>query len=273
MYNDSMLSRTQKQFFIGGIYILIALVIAGGVYWSKYRPTCNDGVKNGQEEEVDCGTLACGKACASPVQAIQLQSVQLIKTPVGDFDVAAVLYNPNADFGADNIAYNLIVTDLKGEDLYHHLGNSYILPGQTKYLIQTSIKGISTAVSAELYITGVEWQKIADDPSLNFTINREEFTPSNQQAVYEAVITNQSNFDFDTIDVSMVVTDNSGAIIATNMTNFQTFLSRTDRSIKVIWPFALPADARVKTEVGTNVFNNANFLKRNGTQEKFQQYY
>jgi len=268
-----MLSRTQKRIFIGSVYILILVVIAGGTLYIKFRPTCSDGIQNGQEEDVDCGTLACGQVCVSPVQALVVQKAQLVKTPVGDFDMAALVYNPNVGYGTDSAEYDLIISDSSGNEISRLNGSFYILPGQTKYIVRTSIRNISDNSSVQMKINSVDWQKLISTQDINFIITREAVTPGNNQTTYQAIIVNNTNFDFDTIDVSMVVTDASGAIIATNTTNFQTFLSQENRSIKVVWPFVLPADARIQTEVGTNVFNNANFLKRNGTQEKFQQYY
>lgn len=268
-----MLSRTQKRLVIGSVYILIVALIAGGYYWSKYSPTCTDGIKNGQEEGVDCGTLACGKACVMPIQALVVQDVQLVKTPAGDHDMAALVYNPNVDYGGDAVVYDIVISDSTGQEISRQNNSFYILPGQTKYIVQTSLKGIPDGATSLLDIKSVDWQKVTTAQDITFSITREATTFNANQTIYQAVITNNTNFDFDTIDVNMVVTDNSGVIIATNITNFQTFLSQTDRSIKVVWPFALPAGARIRTEVNTNVFNNANFLKQNGTQERFQQYY
>ena len=268
-----MISRTLKRIIISGVYVLIVAIIVGGWYWSKYSPTCMDGVKNGQEESVDCGTVACGKACVAPVQALVVQDVQLVKTPAGDFDIAALIYNPNVDYGTDVVGYDLVISDLAGKEVFRQNNSFYILPGQTKYIVQTSLKGVSDGVLAKLDIKSVDWQKVTTAQDITFIITREATTFEVNQTIYQAVITNNTNFDFDTIDANMIVIDSSGAIIATNKTNFQTFLSQTDRSIKVTWPFVLPADVRIQTEVNTNVFNNANFLKRNGTQEKFQQYY
>ena len=245
----------------------------GGSYWSKNRPTCSDNIRNGQEEGVDCGTVACGRACASSIQALVVQDVRLIKTPIGDYDMAALVYNPNVDYGADSTDYDLVLVDSTRKEISRQNNSFYILPGQTKYIVQTSLKGVSDDSLAQLDIKSVDWQKVTMAQDITFIITREATMHDMGQTIYQAVITNNTNFDFDTIDVNMVVTDSSGAIIATNRTNFQTFLSQTNRSIKVTWPFVLPADARIQTEVNTNVFNNANFLKRNGTQEKFQQYY
>jgi len=268
-----MLSRTQKQLIIGGVYILFAVLIIGGNYWFKNRPVCNDGIKNGKEEGVDCGTVACGRACVDPIQAIVVQNIQWIKTPVNDFDVAVLAYNPNVDYGADSVEYDLVILDSANQEITRQTLSFYMLPGQTKYIVLTSIKNIPDGSSAGVQIKSISWQKVSSQEVINFIISREMTTFESNQTAYQAVITNNSNFDFDSIDVNVVVTDSSGTIIATNKTNFQTFLSNTERGIKVTWPFVLQTGFRIQVEVSTNVFNNANFLKRNGTQEKFQQYY
>ncbi len=268
-----MLSRTQKQLIIGGIYILIALIIAGGVYWAKFSPTCSDNKQNGKEEGVDCGTLACGQACAAPVQALLIQTPQLIKTPVGDFDLAFGVYNPNINYGAEAVFYDLIITDPDGKEVLRRANNFYILQGQTKYVIQTSLRNIPDNSTASVEVKSVTWEKVVTTDKVNFIVTREAITPSANQTTYEAVVMNDSNFDFETLDINVVVLDNSGKVVATNMTNLQTLLSHTERSVKVSWPFKLPEGVRIQIEVGTNVFNNTNFLKQNGSQEKFQQYF
>ena len=131
-----MLNRTTKRLVISSIYVLIILVIMGGSYWSK-QPTCNDNIKNGQEEGVDCGMVACGKACASSIQALVVQDARLIKTPIGDYDMAALVYNPNVDYGTDSTDYDLVLVDSTKKRNCHVKNNSfYILPGQTKYIVR-----------------------------------------------------------------------------------------------------------------------------------------
>lgn len=268
-----MLTRTQKQLLIGGAYILVAVLIAGGIYWSKYRPTCSDGIKNGKEEAVDCGTLACGKACAAPLQALVVQDVQLV-TSAGTHDVVVKVYNPNTEHGISAGLYDIVIRDAGEQEEIGRVRNLsfYMLPGQTKYLVRAAIPGTRQGVKASIEIRNVEWVKVAADPDVNFIITREAYTPGDRQSIYEAVIANRSDFDFDRVDVSVILFDKDG-LIGTNTTNVQTFISETERSVKLVWPFELNQADQIYVEIGTNVFNNANFIQRNGTQEKFQQYY
>ncbi|OGN33609.1 MAG: hypothetical protein A3I39_01225 [Candidatus Yanofskybacteria bacterium RIFCSPLOWO2_02_FULL_47_9b] len=259
------MSRVLKQLIIGGVYVVIVGVMVFWSYNSSYGPTCQDGIQNGREEGIDCGTIACGMACASPVQAIQVQSVQLVSTPAGDHDLAMQFYNPNTNYGVALGTYQLTL----GSQISSH--DFYMLPGQTKDLVLTSLKGVVDGVSANVVIKDIQWEKVVGDASVSLTSSNERYLVLGNQTTFEGTILNNSDFDFDSVDISIIVSDSSGKILATNTTSIQTILSRSSRYVKVSWPFALPADARVSVEVSTNVFDNTNYIKTHGTQEKFQQ--
>ena len=68
-------TRFVKQLLFGGIF----LAIIGGIGWWFFRlavpaPSCTDGIQNGQEEGLDCGTV-CGKSCPAPVQSLTVAPV------------------------------------------------------------------------------------------------------------------------------------------------------------------------------------------------------
>ena len=263
-YYEAM-SRVLKQLIIGGVYVVIIGVVVFWSYNSSYGPTCQDGVQNGREEGIDCGTIACGVACASPVQALEVQSVDLVKTPAGDHDLAIQLYNPNTNYGVAAGRYQLTI----GGQVSSH--NFYMLPGQTKDLVLTSLKGVTDGAMASVIVKDIQWQKVTGDTSVSLTSSNDKYTVSGNQSTFETTIFNNSDFDLDSVDVGVIVKDSYGAVVATNITTIQTVLSRSSRYLKVSWPFGLPADARVSVDIGTNIFNNTNFLKTHGNQEKFQQ--
>ena len=84
---------------------------------------------------------------------------------------------------------------------------------------------------------------------------------------------NSSDFDFDKVEVGVILFGDDNQIVAVNRTNIRTFLSRTERGFSVSWPTELPESVRQDIEVLTNVFENANFIRNYGTQERFQKYY
>ena len=282
-----MEKRTQKQLVIGAIFILIiGAVVYGFVdYFFITEPTCFDGVQSGMEEGVDCGLLACGVACEPPIVPLSIVSQKLIEVRPGDYDFVAQINNPNSSFGTSRAKYRFSFSGATPD----RSGTFYILPGQTRFIIVSGIRSDGALTSASVDITEVGWEKVEAFENINFPIQRKSYAVVDKNGVFsefEAVVLNSSDFDFDKVEVGIILFSARGGpasggdnafddIIAVNRTDIRTFLSKTERSFKVTWPATLPRQggARQDVEVLTNVFENSNFIKRYGTQEKFQKYY
>src|SRR3989344_800500 len=147
-------------------------------------------------------------------------------------------------------------------------GDFYILPGQTKYLI---LRSNSEVTETQLNIKNAEWEKLNlfNSQDVKFIVKNTLFKGSE----LEAIVFNDSDFDFDTVDVAVMLYDEQGNVVGVNSTVVNTLLSRTERYFKVIWPQPITGVSRTEVEVSTNLFKNSNFIKRYGTQEKFQEYY
>jgi len=278
-----MEKRTQKQILIGLIFVLLIGGIGYGFvdYFFIVEPTCFDGIRNGVEEGVDCGLLACGVACEPAIAPLNIMSQKLIEVRPGDYDFVARINNPNSLFGASRVGYQLNLGALQ------KTGSFFILPGQTRFLVINGIKTDSVVSNASMTITDVSWEKVESFENINFSVQRKSYTVLNQNGVFsefEAVVLNKSDFDFDKVEVEVILFSTKGGrafgggdtfddIVAVNRTDIRTFLSRTERHFKVSWPFELPEITGQDVEVLTNVFENSNFIKKYGTQERFQKYY
>ena len=68
--------------------------------------------------------------------------------------------------------------------------------------------------------------------------------------------------------------DANDKILGVNTTELRTVASRTERYFKVVWPTLLSGVvAKTRVQAEADLFSNENFIRRYGTQEKFQQYY
>ncbi|MBI2062429.1 MAG: hypothetical protein HYT64_01935 [Candidatus Yanofskybacteria bacterium] len=260
--------RVQKQLIIGIIFVLILGGIGYGIYSGLVtKVSCIDGIWNGKEEGVDCGSLACGKACAPAIMPINIISSQFFKTSQGDYDFVVQLSNSNVSHGASQIEYSV--------DAFNHRGSTYILPGQTKWLVLTALKSSTEIGDANLVINNAQWEKL-DMPNntVNFVLRRKDYHNIQKGTELNAIIYNDSNFDFDKIDVVVILFDDMGNIVGANNTDIRTFVSKTERGFSVVWPFTLPGTAvRQDVEISTNLFENSNYIKSYGSQEKFQKFY
>src|SRR3989344_1208469 len=256
--------RTFKRIFIGAIYLVIFGAIIGGTYWYKTKPTCFDGRQNGQEEGVDCGTLACGKACSVAIKEIKIQTAEFVTAKDGISEAVMEIYNPNVGQAIADGAHTLIFEDFSGNETKRFEGNKfYIFPGQTKLIVRGNIPGIPAGSKMRIELESINWRETGDLPNAAFAVRQEALLPGIQSS-YEAVVSNNSDYDFKKVDVAVVVRDSSGNLVTAVTTNIQTFLARTNRSFKVSWPFELPADAVVRTHVETNLLDDSNFIKSAG---------
>lgn len=266
-----MEKRQQKQLVIGLIFVLILGGIGYGFVDKLFliEATCFDKVQNGKEEGVDCGTLACGVVCQEPVQPLQVSEEKLFRIGAGDYDFVAKITNPNVSYGASEVAYSIALAGLGTRR-----GITYILPGQTKYIVLTSLRTDSEVSSAGLKVNSVQWEKL-DIPSgeVNLTNRRGDFLNSVSGGSFEGVMFNDSNYDFDSVEVSVILFDSSDSIIGVNRTEIRTLLAKTERSYKVTWPSQITNVSRTSVQVSTNLFENSNFIKSYGTQERFQEFY
>ncbi|OGN07986.1 MAG: hypothetical protein A3J46_03990 [Candidatus Yanofskybacteria bacterium RIFCSPHIGHO2_02_FULL_41_11] len=247
--------RTIKQLVYGLLFLAIISSVSFYIYYLNTRPTCFDGVMNGTEQGTDCGG-ECAKACIV-IKPLEI-SERKLKLPGESYflDVLLTITNPNRDYGSGNI--EIIFGDA--------VLNSYILPNQTKRILfqsNTEFQGM------ESKIRNVEWKKIS--PSFNpadfrFKVSNQLFKGSE----FEAVVFNESDFDFDTVDIVVILYDDKNSIVGTNKTTINTLLSRTERYFKVVWPQPINGVFRSEVQATTNVFNNSNFIKRYGTPEEFQ---
>jgi hypothetical protein len=263
-----MNGRLLKQLIIGLVFVLILGGVSYGVYSSLApKMSCTDGIKNGTEEGVDCGTLACGKVCEPAIMPINIISSQFFKVGQGDYDFVAQISNQNDSYGASRIEYSI--------DAFNYHGFTYILPNQTKWVVLTSLKSSVDIESAQLIINKVQWEKLnMPNNEVNFALRRKDYRFTSKGSELEVVLYNNSNYDFDKIDVAVILFDDTGSMVGVNKTDIRTFTSKSERGFTVVWPFILQENIiSQEVEASTNLFENSNFIKSYGSSEKFQKFY
>lgn len=267
------MTRLVKQLLFGGIYFAIFV----GLAWAGYRlfvpaPTCTDGIQNGREEGVDCGALACGLLCPAPVVPLENKPVLLIQNSDSSWDAVAHIENPNGAYGARRVDYTVIVRDGSGVQLAVRRGNTYVNPAQPRYLIFPLGKLTAAPVTAELQFdpAAVQWAALSVDSagSVEFGI-RGDALEADGVLRYQASVTNRSRFDFNEVDVAVLLYDVSGKLVGAGSTIVRTLRASETRDFVVDWPFAVPGVVRAEAVVGTNLFANENYLREYGTPQEF----
>jgi len=272
--------RLRKQIIIGIIFILILVLIGTGVYfaWFKQVPTCTDGIKNQGEENVDCGGL-CLSCEYRTIKDIEVQLVKFLPLKENRYDLMAKTSNPNSNYGLQKIKYVFKLYGAAGNLLKEQTGSNFILPKQNKYLVEGSVAADGAVARVEFSIEKpdiTEWQKLKEGYNLDLYIQDRQFKSSDDlfdAAQASGVIKNNSNFDFNTVYVSVILFNESKEIVGVNKTEAQTIPAGGERYFSVSWPASFGADVKsFDMQVDTNLFSDANFMRQYGEGEPFQQY-
>lgn len=255
-------SRGIKQIIV----LIIFLILVGGLSFGVYKvavpptptPTPNPTIN---------------------LIPLQIISTKLLNVQNNDYDFLAKITNRNLDYGSGNVQYELKFYDSSNVQFTSKIGIFYILPGQTRYVVDSPLSFDRPIGKVDVQIKSVDWQKVNSlaTNGTKLVAKNTNFTLSSQQGTYAKAggsIVNASNFDFDSVDVIVVAIDASGEVVAVSKTNIRTFLAQTERGFEVSWftPFIGNVD-HADAEADTNVFNNLNFLRQFGGSQKFQQFY
>ena len=188
----------------------------------------------------------------------------------------AEVKNQHTDFGASEVAYELTLFNGNGQQLLNREGVFYILPGQTKFLVLPFLTAERNVSDIDFKIKSSVWQKVSSMEGVNLSVVRQSYTvlEGGKSSALEAVVLNDSDFDFDTVDIDVILRDQNGLVVAVNKSEINTLLAHTERGFRVVWPFPIVENvSEVDIMPSTNLFDNYNFIKRYGSGfEQFQQY-
>lgn len=272
--------RTIKRLTIVFAYLVIfTLLGTGGYYLFRTKPTCTDKIQNQGETGPDCGGPCA--ACTEIPKAENLKVVEKAIVPgeAGKYDALVQIVNPNSQLGAAKLDYSFNLLDGAGKISASRTGSSFVLPGQTKYVLAFNLAPETKPESLDFEISSFEWSKFSEFEEPDIAVYAKEFSLVSGGepgfAKLTAKMRNQSGFDFHEISAAAVVRGNDGSPIAINETNFNDVRVNEEREIDFSWssPFAIdPTTAKIEIVPEVNVFDSDNFMKQHGTTGQYGSY-
>ena len=263
------LERNKKRLVIIFVYLVIFFLLGWLLYsWLKPAPSCFDGKKNQNEEGADCGGV-CQKQCEKIYTAQDLAVKEKAFVPAGQdsYDVMMRISNPNNQLGIASFSYKFTLKGQSGNVLTERSGTSFILPVESKYIIETGLESKETPAEIDATVNIPKWTEFFgyEKPELNIYNKRYELVSSGVgYSEAKGLLRNESSFDFDTIKINVVLRDERKNPVAFNKTEMKTINSGEERDFRLLWPVNFPGlvDGSPEMEAEANVFDSQNFVKQ-----------
>jgi hypothetical protein len=184
----------------------------------------------------------------------------------GRYDVMARISNPNNQLGSSYFSYEFVLKNSQGEVLNKKSGKSFILPVESKYIIETNLETDEIPDKVEFSISTVKWQEFFGYERPEFNINSKRYELISSGVGFseaKGLLRNDSAFDFSLIKVNVVLRDESGKAVAFNKTEMRTVNAGEERDFRLLWPVNFPGSVQgVEMEAEADVFQTETFTKK-----------
>lgn len=213
--------RLLKQMFIAVIYMAVFSGIGTGIYF-LFRSTPISPLP-------PAPTIY-------PVEIIWSQS--FVSGP-SIYSVAAKIRNPNTNFGASNFNYIFNLYDADNNLIKTVSEESFIWPGESKYIVEGGIKLTKAPVSAKLEIKNPIWREVLNFKGIDLTLGNINYGKSGVGSgkffMVDFAASNETPFDLAKVYVSAIVLNKEGLPITVGSTVLENIRSKERRSFSIPW--------------------------------------
>lgn len=196
---------------------------------------------------------------------IEILKTGALPTNEGKFDFFAQIKNPNSFFGAPKIDYSFRVQTGVNQSTLLKQGQSFILPGQTKYIIETSVPVKSKDLEHITFtIEETKWKYVSRYQAPSLWVADENYKLLKQGPHYAQIsgtLINDSFLDFERVFIRGIFVGTNHKVIGVTQTMVDDIKSGTKREFKMFVGYKLPPIKEVKVEPDTNIFLNSDFLE------------
>lgn len=193
-------------------------------------------------------------------------------------DVVARLKNENVRAGTGLYPVTLVVKDKSGGTLSSVEQAAYVLPGGVQY-----IAFLNVPIASDKEFGTVE-MKTPDNISLTqlpdaarlpefsvFLRERTNVNSGSQQFEQQTgIVTNNSTFDWEKVEVTGVALDASGKIVGIGKTFVGKLLLGEQREFTIAWPVPTAPTSRVVAIATTNIYSDENVVHIIGDPSKLR---
>ena len=242
-YTKNMTWAGQRRLqYLGGIFLVFLIILSIFLYPIIFKkPTCTDGVKNGDEIGIDCGgscALMCFDKTSDPV-VIWSRAFPVLGS---NYNLVAYVENQNKNSGIENISYQFLVYDVNNRMIGSRQGRAFVPPNKQFAIFEPTFDvGLSQVKSVTFEFTEpfiwVKKEATLNNLALfveNITLGEDLKSPS-----LSAIIKNESIYDIPPFEVIAILYDKDHNAINASKTIKDGLLSNESLPVFFTWPIPL----------------------------------
>ena len=153
----------------------------------------------------------------------------------------ALIKNQNKDLSVVDLKYTFHLFNSQNQEIYTYSGDTFLLPGEQKYLILPNARINQVPTSVEVEIPDPVWQKRVNLPNVIISTGVPSYgDQQNPQGFYiKGTLQNQSAFPLKSVTVQGIIFDKNHNVIAATEYTANTVASKEQRAYQMFWPVPL----------------------------------
>jgi len=210
----------RRKFIYGGSATLLVFALFGYIGFALFykAPSCNDGIRNGNEEGVDCGG-SCIRLCQNYFAPAIVSWTRFEQVAPGLYNVAAYIKNPNTEGEALKVPYAMSIYDNTGLLISSFRSTVNIPPHRDVLAFRPSIslgKSIPAKISFE-FLAPPDWNKKTDQLKA-LKIENKDYREEANSSTLLVTLKNSSAHELPRMSVYAVLKDGGGNAIGFSKT-------------------------------------------------------
>ncbi|MBI4050580.1 MAG: hypothetical protein HY396_01240 [Candidatus Doudnabacteria bacterium] len=190
-------------------------------------------------------------------QDLKIVKVQILPVVSGVYSVYAQIVNPNPDISVRRFNYQFVVSDKSGDVIKETGGQSYILAGESKFLLVASLTLAIPPAGATLKLTDINWTKARPQLEIKLEAVQQNSgkTPEGKFFV-DGIIRNLQGFGFKKVEVGVLLFDSRNQnIVAVNSTTLSDLRQFESRYFRLVWPAVPSSRGQIQIIPSVNPLN------------------
>ena len=256
-------SRRKLFIFVGTVLALLLLVGAPIFFFFEREPSCQDGVRNGDEAGVDCGG-SCTRLCVAEALPLILKGdPRIVSLTDASYAVVVETQNPNPSASVYRGGYTLTIYGTDGlSNPVEVTGSTFVPRGSVFALYFGPYPYSGQRPSRATFVwheDGFDWEKeVAVLPVL--ATENTVFNEAGDDPRLSATLVNQSSSSVSNIELVALIYGEDGNITSASKTFVPRLDARGRTELVFTWPAAFAATSTA-AEILPRILPDPSFIR------------